>query len=106
MGMKLGPSHKGRTEPYVVFVNWVLRKILGTKRGKIAGDWRKLHNEELHDLQSSTNVISSIKSRRMKWTGHVVHMVGKGNAYKLWWRNRKARGHLKDLVTDGRTILK
>jgi hypothetical protein len=47
------------------------------KRGKVMGDYRRLHNEELYDLYSSTNIIWVIKSRRMRWVGHVPHMGGR-----------------------------
>jgi hypothetical protein len=67
----------------MVFKKWVLRKIFGAKRGKVTGDWRRLHNEELHGLRYSTNIINLIKSRRMRWAEYVVHMVEKGNAYKV-----------------------
>jgi hypothetical protein len=55
-----------------VFENRVLRRIFGPKRDEVTGDWRKLHNEELHNLYSSLNIIRTIKSRRMRWAGHVV----------------------------------
>jgi hypothetical protein len=54
-----------------VFENRVLRRILGPKRDEVTGEWRELHNEELHILYSSLNIIRQIKSRRMRWTGHV-----------------------------------
>jgi hypothetical protein len=57
-----------------VFENRVLRRIFGPKTGEVAGDWRKLHNEELHNLYSSTNIIRTIKSRRMRLGGHVAQM--------------------------------
>jgi hypothetical protein len=56
-----------------VFENRVVRRIFGPKREEVAGDWRRLHNEELQNLYASTNVISVIKSRRMGWAGHVAH---------------------------------
>jgi hypothetical protein len=49
----------------------------------VTGEWRKLHNEELHDLYSSPSIIRIIKSRRMRWAGHVVRMGEKRNAYRL-----------------------
>jgi hypothetical protein len=52
-----------------VFENRVLRRICGPKRDDVTGDWRKLHNEELHNLYSSPNIIRMIKSRRMRWQG-------------------------------------
>jgi hypothetical protein len=54
-----------------VFENRVLRKIFGPKRDEVAGGWRKLHNEELHNLYSSPGIIRMIKSRRMRWAGNV-----------------------------------
>jgi hypothetical protein len=57
-----------------VFENRVLRMIFGPKRDEITGEWRKLHNKELHDLYSSPSIIRIIKSRRMRWAGHVARM--------------------------------
>jgi hypothetical protein len=53
-----------------VFENKILRRIFGPKRDEMTGGWRKLHNEELHDLYSSPSIIRIIKSRRMRWAGH------------------------------------
>jgi hypothetical protein len=58
-----------------VFKNRVLRGRFGPNRGEVTGKWRKPHNEELHDLYSSPNIVRAIKSRRMKWAGHVARMV-------------------------------
>jgi hypothetical protein len=57
-----------------VFENRVLRRIFGPKRGEMTGDWRKLLNEEHHNLYSSPNIIRMIKSMRMRWAGHVARM--------------------------------
>jgi hypothetical protein len=57
-------------------------KIFEPKRDEMTGDWRKLHNEELHNLYSSPDIIRVIKSRRMRWVGHVARME-KRNAYKI-----------------------
>jgi hypothetical protein len=66
-----------------VFENRVLRRILGPKRGGVTGGWRKLHNKELHNLHSSSSIIRIIKSRRMRWAGHVARMEEKRNVYRL-----------------------
>jgi hypothetical protein len=66
-----------------VFENRVLRKISGSKRDGLAGGWRKLHNEEFHNLYSSPSIIRIIKSRKMRWAGHVARMREKRNVYKL-----------------------
>jgi hypothetical protein len=57
-----------------VFENRVLRRIFGPKRDEVTGEWRKLHNEELHILYSSPNIIRQIKSRRMRCVGHVARI--------------------------------
>jgi hypothetical protein len=61
----------------------LLRKIFGLKGDEVTGDLRKLHNEELHDLYSSPSIIRKIKSRRMRWVGHVALMWEKRNPYRL-----------------------
>jgi hypothetical protein len=66
-----------------VLENRVLRRISGPKRDEVTEEWRKLHNEELHDLYSSPSIIRIIKSRRMRWAGHVARMGEKRNAYRL-----------------------
>jgi hypothetical protein len=66
-----------------VFENRVLRRIFGPKRDGVAGDWRKLHNEELDKLYSSPNIIRMIKSRRMRWAGNVARMGETRNAYRI-----------------------
>jgi hypothetical protein len=65
-----------------MFENKVLRRIFG---------WRKLHNKELHDLYSSPSIIRIIKSRRMKWAGHVARMGEKRNAYRLLVGNSEGK---------------
>jgi hypothetical protein len=66
-----------------VFEIRVLRRIFGPKRDGVMEGWRKLHNEALHNLYSSSSIIRIIKSRRMKWAGHVTRMGEKRNKYKL-----------------------
>jgi hypothetical protein len=67
-----------------LFENRVLSRIFGPKRDEVTGGWRKLHNEEFHDLYSSPSVIRIIKSRRMRWTGYVVQMRRKGTFVGYW----------------------
>jgi hypothetical protein len=66
-----------------VFENRVLRRIFGPKRDEVTGEWRKLHNEELRVLYSSPSIIRIIKSRKMRWAGHVAPRGKKRNAYRL-----------------------
>jgi hypothetical protein len=66
-----------------VFENRVLKRLFGPERDEVTGEWRKLHNEELHGLYSSTNIIRMIKSRRVRWAGHVARMGKMINAYKI-----------------------
>ena len=61
-----------------MFENRILRRIFGPKRDGVTGEWRKLHNEELNDLNCSPNIVRAIKSREMKWAGHVTR-TGKRN---------------------------
>jgi hypothetical protein len=60
-----------------------LRRIFGTKRDEVTGEWRKLHNEELHDVYSSPNIVRVIKSIRMRWAGHVARMGDERGVYKV-----------------------
>ncbi|KAJ4427815.1 hypothetical protein ANN_25504 [Periplaneta americana] len=66
-----------------VFENKVLRKIFGAKRDEVTGEWRKLHNTELHALYSSPDIIRNLKSRRLRWAGHVARMGESRNAYRV-----------------------
>jgi hypothetical protein len=59
-----------------VFENRVLRRLFGTKNDEVTGEWRKVHNEDLNNLYSSPNIVLVIKSRRMRWAGHVARMGG------------------------------
>ena len=52
----------------------MLRRVFGSKRDEVTGEWRQLHNEELRDLYSLPNIVREVKSRRMRWAGHVAHM--------------------------------
>jgi hypothetical protein len=73
-GLTLREEHKPS-----VSENRVLRRIFGLKRDGVTGEWRKLHNEELHDLYSSPSIIRIIKSRKMRWVGHPARIGEKRN---------------------------
>jgi hypothetical protein len=60
-----------------------LRRIFGPKRDEVTGGWGKLHNEELHNMYSSPNIIKMMKSRRIRWTGHVARMGEKRNVCRI-----------------------
>jgi hypothetical protein len=77
LSLTLREEHRVR-----VFENRVLR-IFGPKRDEVTGGWRKLHNEEVHNLYSSPSIIRMIKSRRMRWAGHVARMGERKNAYRI-----------------------
>jgi hypothetical protein len=74
-----------------VFENRVLRRTFGPMRDEVTGDWRKLHNEELHNLYSSPSVNKMIKSRRMRWAGTVSLMGEKINAYSIFVGNPEGK---------------
>ena len=67
----------------MVFENMVLRRIFGPRRDEVTGEWRRLHNEELNDLYSSPNILRVIKSRRMRWAGHVARMGEERRVYRV-----------------------
>jgi hypothetical protein len=77
-----------------VFEKSVLRRIFGSKREKVAGGWRKLDNEELHNLYASQNIISAIISSRMRWAGHEARMREKRNAYNILVGKREGKKSL------------
>jgi hypothetical protein len=85
-----------------VFENRVLRRIFGPMRDEVTGKWRKLHNGELHNLYLSPDIIGQIKSRRMRWAGHVARMGGGRNVYRVLVEGPKERTHLEDQGVDGR----
>jgi len=66
-----------------VFENMVLRRISGHMGDEVTGEWRRLHNEALNDLYSLSNIVRAIKSRRMRWAGHVAHMGEERGVYKV-----------------------
>jgi hypothetical protein len=90
-----------------VFENRELRKIFGPKREE-DGSWRKLHNDELHSLYSSPNIVRVIKSRRFRWAGHVACMGEGRGVYNtgFWLGGPKGRDHWEDLGVGGRITLR
>jgi hypothetical protein len=76
-------TNKLKEQRLRVFENRVLRRIFGPERDEVTGDWRRLHNEELNDLYSSPNIIRVIKSRRLRWAGHVARMWEGRGAYRI-----------------------
>jgi hypothetical protein len=66
-----------------VFENRVLRRVFEPKRDEVTGEWRKLHNGELNDLYSLPNIVRVVKSRRMRWAGHVARMGEKRGVHRV-----------------------
>jgi hypothetical protein len=85
-----------------VFENRLLGKIFGPKRGEVRGQWRKLHSGELHNLYSTLDVIRQIKSRIMRWAGHVARMGEGRNVYRILVEKPEGKKHLKDQGVDAR----
>ena len=89
-----------------MFENRVLRRVFGPKRDEVTGEWRKLHNEELCDLYSLPNIVRVVKSRRMRWAGHVVRM-GEGRVmYRVLVGKPEGKNDWGDPDVDGRIILR
>jgi hypothetical protein len=78
-----------------VFENRVLRRIFGPMKDEVTGEWRKLHNGELHNLYSSPDIIGQIKSRRMRWAGHVARMGEGRNVYRVLVEKPKGKRQLE-----------
>jgi hypothetical protein len=74
--------------------------VFGPQRDEITVEWRRLHNQELNDMNSSPNIVRVIKSRRMRWAGHVARM-GERVFIGFWWGNRMERDHWGDVGVDG-----
>jgi hypothetical protein len=85
--------------------NMVLSRIFGPRSYEVTGEWRRWHNEELNDLYSSPNIVRVIKSRRMRWAGHVALVGEERGCIGSSWGNRRERDHWGDLGVDGWIIL-
>ena len=83
----------------------MLRRIFGPMRDEVTGEWKRLHNEELNDLYSSPNIVRVIKSRRMRWAGHVARMSEERGCIGSWWGSRREGDHWGDIGVDGWIIL-
>jgi len=88
-----------------VFENMVFRRIFGPMRDEVTGGWRRLYNEELNYLYSSRNILCVIKSRRIRWAGHVARMGEERGCKVSWWGNRREGDHWGDLGLNERIIL-
>jgi len=84
----------------------LLRRIFGSRRDEVTGEWRRLHNEELNDLYSSPYNVCVIKSRRMRWTGNVARMGEERRCVGSWWGNWRERDQWGDPGVDGWIILR
>jgi hypothetical protein len=89
-----------------IYFMCVSNLVFGPKRDEATGDWRRLHNEELNDLYSAPNIIRVIKSRRLRWAGHVARMGEERGAYRILVRRPEEGDHLGDPGVDMRIILK
>jgi hypothetical protein len=89
-----------------VFQNRVLRRIFGPKRDELTGEWGKLHIEELNDLYSAPNIVQMIKSRRIRWVGHVARLWKRRGVHGVLVGKPEGRDLLEDLGVEGRIILR
>jgi hypothetical protein len=93
MGVKLGILQLREERGLKVFKNRVLRRIFGPKRDEVTGGWRKLHNEELHNLNSSSSTIRIIMPRRMRYAEHVARKGRRRIHIGFWSKRQKKTDH-------------
>jgi hypothetical protein len=91
MGVKLGLLALREEHRLRVFENILLRRIFAPKRHEVTGGWRKLHNEEFHNVYSSTSIIRMIKSRKLRFTGQIARMGRKGMHTRFRLESQKER---------------
>ena len=84
----------------------MLRRIFGPKRDEVTGEWRRLYNKELYALYSSPDIIRLIKSRRLRWAGHIARVEERRGACMVLVENLREGDHLEDPGVCGRIILK
>ena len=89
-----------------VFEKRVLRRIFWPKRDEVTEEWRKLHIEELNDLYFSPNIFLVIKSRRMRWAGHVARMGERRSVFRVLMGKPEGKKHLGEPYVDGKIILR
>ena len=89
-----------------MFENRVLKRVFGPKRDEVTGEWRKLYNEELSDLYPLPNIVRVVKSRRMRWAGHVACMGEGRGVHRVLVGKPTERAHWEDPDVDGRIILR
>jgi hypothetical protein len=84
----------------MAFENRVLRRIFRPMRNEVMGEWRKLHNEELHNLYSSPRIIRMIKLRRMVWSEHAARRERRGKRIGYWWESQRERDYYEGQGID------
>jgi len=99
-------SLKLREEHRLTSENRVLRRIFGSKKDEVTRDWRKLHYEELNHTYSTPNIFQVIKSKRMRWSGHVALMGERRGVYRVLEGKPDGKNHLGYPGLDGRIILR
>jgi hypothetical protein len=82
-----------------MFENRVLRIVFGPQRDELTGEWRKLHNEELNDLYSLTSIVRVVKSRRMRWAGHVARVEEDRGVHRVLVRKPEGKRTLGSMYT-------